>query len=427
MQDILLSTSSTASGSLSGVVSSGGGESVSGRKGDGSVGNFRALFSDALSADTAQADKLADIVSKLETLGLSPSLLSEFGDMLGKHFGGNGVSGLGSLTGTELPPLLASFTESLNALDLQLSQLIEDDLKLNESQFLELMEPVASALMPLQTAFSSKFDMPAGDRLTSFNAASLSGGEASSKVNLSAEDLGNNGARLMVDQRAGVVKAESTLNPLESPMYQEMKVLSGEQGSASLFKDQSLSVDQSDLLTDRVLSQVGDKGSSSSIKASFSDMQAKLDAGPYSTTVMTGLDDVEWGDEVSQKIVWLTGKAIQSAEIHLNPADLGPIDVKISVQNDAASITFNAHNSSVRELLESNVVRLREMMEQNGVELQEVNVDARQNEQRFGSSSEEQKEGSGQGAGDDGTDRDSAELLEETVSTASSNLVDFFA
>ncbi|WP_197479130.1 flagellar hook-length control protein FliK, partial [Oleiphilus sp. HI0132] len=160
----------------------------------------------------------------------------------------------------------------------------------------------------------------------------------------------------------------------------------------------------------------GVERSSSLLKTTFSEVQQKLDNAPYSTTVMTGLDEVEWGEEVGQKIVWLTGKAIQSAEIHLNPAELGPIDVKISVQNDAAAITFNAHNASVREMLESNVVRLREMMETNGVELQEVNVDARSGDERFASNDQQQGSNGSEDQQEDSEDSSSETATTESIS-----------
>ena len=145
---------------------------------------------------------------------------------------------------------------------------------------------------------------------------------------------------------------------------------------------------------------------------------------PYSTTVMTPVDANEWTEEVGQKIVWFTGRNIQAAEMHLNPADLGPIEVKINVQNDVASVSFNVQNSSVRELLESNVVRLREMMESNGVNLGDVNVDsgtqdayreAQQNAQGMGSTGGST---SGEIADDD--------VRTESVSVKSSNIVDYF-
>ena len=109
----------------------------------------------------------------------------------------------------------------------------------------------------------------------------------------------------------------------------------------------------------------------------FSDLQLKAAGDPlkqYSTTLSTPVNAQSWSDEVSQKIVWFSGRNISAAEMHLNPAELGPIDVKINVQNDIATVTFNVNNSSVKDLLESSVVRLREMMEANGVSLGEVTI-----------------------------------------------------
>lgn len=145
---------------------------------------------------------------------------------------------------------------------------------------------------------------------------------------------------------------------------------------------------------------------------------------PYSTTLMTPVDAKEWADEVSQKIVWFTGRNIQAAEMHLNPADLGPIEVKINVQNDVASVSFNVQNASVRELLESNVVRLREMMESNGVNLGDVNVDSGNQDAYQEAQQRAQQMGAGQHSanGESGDD----EVKTETVSVKSANIVDYF-
>ena len=164
-------------------------------------------------------------------------------------------------------------------------------------------------------------------------------------------------------------------------------------------------------------------------KQGFTDLQSRLVNGAdraYATTVPTNVFEPEWGDDLSQKIVWMTSREIKSAEIHLNPAELGPIDLKVSVQSDNATVNINAQNATVRELLESQVVRLREMMEQNGISLDDVNVGAGEQEQMAqqdgnsegGSASETNNGLSGNG------DEDSAVTQEIT---SSPNLVDFYA
>lgn len=81
-----------------------------------------------------------------------------------------------------------------------------------------------------------------------------------------------------------------------------------------------------------------------------------------------------WGQVVAQRIAWLAGNGIKAAELQLNPKELGPVDVKISVNNDQTSIHFTSQHASVRDALELSVQRLRDMLESNGLGLADVNV-----------------------------------------------------
>ncbi|MFT7185414.1 MAG: hypothetical protein ACI84K_000792 [Pseudohongiellaceae bacterium] len=170
-----------------------------------------------------------------------------------------------------------------------------------------------------------------------------------------------------------------------------------------------------------------------SSKSQFAEIQSKLNGASlkqYSTSLETNVQDPEWGDEMGQKIVWLTGRAIQSAEIHLNPADLGPIDVQIKVQNEQAVVTFHAQNSTVRDMLESNVHRLRDMMESNGVDLAEVTVGSedsgRQDSAKDGDGSDAGQNGeSGHGSQNNLAGEASDEMAQ--TSSVSSRIVDFYA
>lgn len=144
---------------------------------------------------------------------------------------------------------------------------------------------------------------------------------------------------------------------------------------------------------------------------------------PYSTTLGTPVNAEEWAEEVSQKIVWFTGRHIQAAEMHLNPAELGPIDVRINVHNDVTTVTFNVQNSSVRELLEANVVRLREMMDANGVSLGDVNVDSGKQDAQQNDQQNNSLLASGNLLEDE---LDANAVTEQALEIKSSNLVDYF-
>lgn len=91
-------------------------------------------------------------------------------------------------------------------------------------------------------------------------------------------------------------------------------------------------------------------------------------------TVPVPVQGPEWGQLVSQRISWLAGNGFRGAELHLNPPELGPVEVKISVTQDQASVHFTSAHAQVRDALELSANRLREMMESHGLDLTDVNV-----------------------------------------------------
>jgi flagellar hook-length control protein FliK len=89
-----------------------------------------------------------------------------------------------------------------------------------------------------------------------------------------------------------------------------------------------------------------------------------------------------WEDGFSSRVVWMARNDVQSAEIRLNPPDLGPIEVKLVMTHDqgsqaSASVQFSATHAATREAIESALPRLREMLQENGIALGNTTVDAR--------------------------------------------------
>ncbi|MGD9788685.1 MAG: flagellar hook-length control protein FliK [Sulfuricellaceae bacterium] len=83
-----------------------------------------------------------------------------------------------------------------------------------------------------------------------------------------------------------------------------------------------------------------------------------------------------WSGELGQKVVWMVGQQKQSAELQLNPPNLGPLEVRISLNQDQMSATFVSHHAAVREAIEAALPRLREMLADNGIALGNVSVGA---------------------------------------------------
>jgi flagellar hook-length control protein FliK len=83
-----------------------------------------------------------------------------------------------------------------------------------------------------------------------------------------------------------------------------------------------------------------------------------------------------WDQQLGQKIVWMVAGEEQSASLTLNPPDLGPMQVVLSVTNDQASVAFSSHQPEVRQALQDALPRLREMMSESGIALGNATVDA---------------------------------------------------
>ncbi len=91
-------------------------------------------------------------------------------------------------------------------------------------------------------------------------------------------------------------------------------------------------------------------------------------------SVNTPLAQAGWGQALGERIQWLVSRDLQGAQIKLNPAQLGPLEVRIQVQNDQASIQFSSAHGVVREALEAALPRLRDLFDASGVELVDVDV-----------------------------------------------------
>lgn len=89
----------------------------------------------------------------------------------------------------------------------------------------------------------------------------------------------------------------------------------------------------------------------------------------YATSIDVPVGHAEWGDKLVGKLSWLTARNMSVAEIHLTPPDMGPMEVRVRVQNEQASITVHSANPVVRDQLELHSHRLRDMLGEQGLAL----------------------------------------------------------
>jgi flagellar hook-length control protein FliK len=116
-----------------------------------------------------------------------------------------------------------------------------------------------------------------------------------------------------------------------------------------------------------------------------------------------------WTEEVVNRVMYLSSANLKSAEIQLQPAELGRLDISVKMTADQqAQISFMSGYAVVREALESQSGRLREMFAQQGMGQVDVNVsDQSRGWQGQGQEQQQQNQARGVGGnGDRGDGRD---------------------
>ena len=133
-----------------------------------------------------------------------------------------------------------------------------------------------------------------------------------------------------------------------------------------------------------------------------------------------------WDQALGQKIVWMAHGGEQTATLTMNPPDLGPMQVVLSVSNNQATVDFMSAQPEVRQALENALPRLREMMGESGVQLGQANVSAGSQQQFAGSG---EQNGGRRGKGNDGmaVDDSAAQPRQGVVRIARDGVVDTFA
>jgi flagellar hook-length control protein FliK len=82
-----------------------------------------------------------------------------------------------------------------------------------------------------------------------------------------------------------------------------------------------------------------------------------------------------WTEEVVNRVMYLSSANLKAADIQLQPAELGRLDIRVNmVPDQQTQVTFMSAHPSVREALDSQMHRLRDMFTQQGMGQVDVNV-----------------------------------------------------
>ncbi|ETF08802.1 flagellar hook-length control protein FliK [Pseudomonas moraviensis] len=145
-----------------------------------------------------------------------------------------------------------------------------------------------------------------------------------------------------------------------------------------------------------------------------------------------------WTEEVVNRVMYLSSVNLKAADIQLQPAELGRLDIRVNmVPDQQTQVTFMSAHPSVREALDSQMHRLRDMFNQQGMGQVDVNV-ADQNRGWQGQQGQEQAQQGQSGrtsaaggrldsADDELAPATVAEVAAQTTSVIGTSAVDYYA
>ncbi len=90
--------------------------------------------------------------------------------------------------------------------------------------------------------------------------------------------------------------------------------------------------------------------------------------------IATPVPDPAFGADFANRVVFLAGQRVQSAELALTPADLGPLAVTIELRGQEAHLFFGAAHAATRAAIEDALPRLREMFASSGLQLADAQI-----------------------------------------------------
>ncbi|WP_258128420.1 flagellar hook-length control protein FliK [Achromobacter anxifer] len=152
-------------------------------------------------------------------------------------------------------------------------------------------------------------------------------------------------------------------------------------------------------------------------------------AVPLVMQVATPVGGTHWGTELGQQVVMMSHSArqgMQTAELRLDPPDLGPLRVSLNLSEGVASASFVSAHASVRQAIENAIPQLQQALAQAGISLGQTSVGEQAAQQEFaqqGGGGSQRQSGGGQSGNETLAEAPAA----VTVARNANALVDTFA
>lgn len=121
--------------------------------------------------------------------------------------------------------------------------------------------------------------------------------------------------------------------------------------------------------------------------------------------IATPLQQPQWGQDFSRQVLTLvqtTHNQHQTAQLRLDPPDLGPLHITININDNIAHAVFSSAHASVRQAIENALPQLQQQLAQAGISLGQASVNDQSQQQTFSGQGRESGGGAIHAAGTSG-------------------------
>jgi len=324
---------------------------------------------------------------------------------------------------------------------------------------MQAVQPVVSVPVPVTPAVTEpvqpSVQAPVAAAVTATATTTAAVAAPDSNFDPEADPLDALPALRMAMEQSGHVSASSQAQPKAAPTSAEAQA-DGEQTPTQVFAAGMASM--LDVQADKdSTSQGGDKAFSGLIDDGLKDLKSassdtrvddfanRLAALTQAATPKTAnalpvnqpiaMHQSGWTEEVVNRVMYLSSANLKAADIQLQPAELGRLDIRVNmVPDQQTQVTFMSAHPGVREALDGQMHRLRDMFAQQGMGQVDVNVSDQSRGSQQGQNQAQQGQGGRTNAGGgrlDGMDEDVAPSVAEVAATATSvigsSAVDYYA
>jgi flagellar hook-length control protein FliK len=105
-------------------------------------------------------------------------------------------------------------------------------------------------------------------------------------------------------------------------------------------------------------------------------------AQPVTLQLQQPVGSERWNTELGQQVQLLIRTDQHSASLRVTPPELGPVDVRIDMSGDQATVSFTVQQADTRQALENALPRLRDLLAEGGILLGQAHVNQDSGDQR---------------------------------------------